>query len=84
MDGTVRPIEHIWEGEIESGILQVVEAAFGISRDDAVVAAARAFGYDRVGSKIRETIRQVVDRMVAKGEIADTPAGLTTARQPQD
>jgi hypothetical protein len=77
-DGSVRNIEHIWEGEIEAGVLQVVEIAFGISRDDAVVAAARAFGYDRVGSKIRETIQQVVDRLITKGEIAETPAGLTT------
>ncbi len=76
-DGSVRPIEHIWQGEIEAGVLRIVEAAFGISREDAVVATARAFGYDRVGPKIRETVQQVVERLVAKGEIAETPSGLT-------
>lgn len=80
-DGYVRPIEHIWPGEIEAGLLQVVEISFGISRDDAVVAVARAFGYARVGVKIREAISSAIESLLAAREIAETTAGLTKAIQ---
>lgn len=81
-DGKVRDIEHIWQGEIEAGIFRVVEAAFGISRDHAVVATARAFGYDRAGSKIQEAIQKIMNRLIVKGEIVETSAGLTKPPPP--
>lgn len=81
-DGSVRQIEHVWPGEIEAGLLRIIETAFGICREDAVVAAARAFGYQRVGTKIREAISAAVDSLLTAGEIAETPAGLTKPAQP--
>lgn len=83
-DGKAREIEHIWQGEIEAGIIRVVEAAFGISRDHALVATARAFGYDRAGSKVQEAIRRVLDRLIANGEIDRTPTGLTIPSNPPE
>jgi very-short-patch-repair endonuclease len=75
-DGFVRPIEHVWPGEIESGLIRVVEIAFGISQEDAIVAVARAFGYARVGRKIREAISGAIDRLISAREIIVTPNGL--------
>jgi very-short-patch-repair endonuclease len=79
-DGSVRRIEHIWPGEIEAGVLRVVEAAFGIPREDAVVAVARAFGYERAGQNIQEEVLAAIDRLLAAGELTNGPGGLTSAR----
>ncbi|HCP45890.1 MAG TPA: hypothetical protein DIU15_07605 [Deltaproteobacteria bacterium] len=72
----VRPIDHIWPGEIELGLLCVVESSFGIERSEACVAAARAFGFARVGPHIRNALEAAIDRLVSEGFVQDTGAGL--------
>ena len=72
-----REIEHIWPGELESGLLHVVDACFGIDREEAVTATARAFGFSRVGETIREALNSIVDSLVESGVVLETEAGLT-------
>jgi very-short-patch-repair endonuclease/DNA polymerase III delta prime subunit len=76
-DGSVRSIEEVWPGEIEVGVLRVVETAFGVSREDAILAVARAFGYERVGRNIQEAITAAIDRLIKDGELPEGPGGLT-------
>jgi very-short-patch-repair endonuclease len=78
-DGSTRPVEHIWSGEIEAGVIRVVETAFGASREDVVVAVARAFGYDRAGRRIQRAIGEAVERLIASGEVIETSTGLTSS-----
>lgn len=82
-DGSVRPIKQVWQGEIESGVVRIVETAFGVTRDGAIVAVARAFGYERVGRNIQEAISEAIERLIACGEIIETPIGLIRRKQPE-
>ena len=81
-DGSIRSIEHVWAGEIEAGLIRVVESSYGVFREDAIVATARAFGYERVGWKIQQSITEAVERLLRSGEIVETPAGLTKRELP--
>jgi very-short-patch-repair endonuclease len=72
----VRDVEHIWQGELESGLLQVIEACFGIDRDEAITATARAFGFLRVGGTIREALSVAVDSLVGAELVSESEAGL--------
>ncbi len=76
-DGSVRRVEEVWPGEIEAGVLRVVETAFGISPKDAVPAVARAFGYERAGRNIEEAITAAIERLLRTGELTNGPGGLT-------
>lgn len=75
-----RPIEHIWAGEIEAGLLRIVDSAFGIARDEAITATARAFGFVRVGQGIREAIEGAINRLVSAGQIQESDAGAGLVR----
>jgi very-short-patch-repair endonuclease len=79
-DGSVRRIEQVWLGEIEEGVLRVVEATFGVSREEAPAAVARAFGYERVGRNIQEAIVVAIERLLKAGELIEGPGGLTRSR----
>lgn len=75
-NGFVRSIEQISDAEIEAGMLCVVRSLFGSSREDAVVATAREFGFARLGQFVERRIAAAIDRLLARGEILERVGAL--------
>ena len=78
-DGTVRKIEHVCDQEIDATIIKVVTAMVGAKREEAVIAAARALGYARTGSKVEDRISEAVDRLLATARLKDRLGSLVPA-----
>jgi hypothetical protein len=74
--GQVRGIEYVSDQEIAVGLIRVIRAIVGATRDEAVRATARAFGYARTGELVETRIRKVVDRLVAEGTLVERVGSL--------
>ena len=55
--------------EIAVALRQVIEASYGISRDDAVAEACRLMGFRRKGAKLAKAFADVLDQRVRAGEL---------------
>ena len=55
--------------EIAAALRQVIEASYGISRDDAVAEACRLMGFRRKGAKLAKAFAKVLDQRVQAGEL---------------
>ena len=75
-DGTVRKIEHVCDQEIDPVIVMVVSAMVGAKRDEAIMAAARAFGYARTGNHVEDRMSSAVDRLLATGTLKERLGSL--------
>ena len=75
-DGTVRKIEHVCDQEIDAMIVMVVTAMVGAKREEAIIAAARAFGYARTGSQVEDRMSEAVDRLLATAPLKDRLGSL--------
>lgn len=71
-----RKIEKIAPEEIEAAVLRVVEAASSIDAEEAVVEAARLFGFARTSQSMREVIDEAVERLVASGTLTQSGSSL--------
>ena len=76
-----RHIEHIWIGELESGLMRVIGSCFGIDREEALMASARAFGFHRVGGTIREALSAALDSLIEAGRVTETDATLKVKQE---
>ncbi|MBK7876333.1 MAG: DUF3320 domain-containing protein [Planctomycetes bacterium] len=75
-NGFMRPVEQISDAELEAGLLCVVRSLFGSSREDAVVATAREFGFARLGQSVERRIASVIDGLLARGDILERVGAL--------
>ena len=55
--------------EIAAALRQVIEASYGISRDDAVAEACRLMGFRRKGAKLAKAFAEVLDQRVRASEL---------------
>jgi len=78
-DGTVRKIDHLCDQEIDAAIAKVVTAMVGATKEEVVIATARAFGYARTGSLVEDRISGAVDRLLAAGRLKDRLGSLVLA-----
>jgi len=78
-DGTVRKIDHVCDQEIDAAVVDVVAAMVGAKKEEAVIAAARAFGYARTGSQVEERMGAAVDRLLETGTLKDRLGSLVLA-----
>jgi len=75
-DGTVRDIHHLCDPEIEAGVIRVVRAMVGASREEVITATARAFGYARTGQHVEERMAMAVDRLLARHRLVERVGSL--------
>ena len=64
---TKRRADEIPPAEIANAAAWVLERAKTISREDLARETARAFGIDRLGTKVRATMEVGIDRLAARG-----------------
>ena len=72
-----RPIDRISPAELDAGLLRVVEATHGASRDELIVETARQFGYQSTRTQIRGTLGARIDALVAEGLLRGNVEMLT-------
>jgi hypothetical protein len=75
-DGTMRHIDHLCDREIEAGVIRVVRAMVGASKDEVVTATARAFGYARTGQHVEGRMATAVDRLLATHGLVERVGSL--------
>jgi hypothetical protein len=76
LDGTVRDIDHLPDQEIEAGVIRVVRAIVGASKDEVITATARAFGYARTGHHVEGRMAQAIDRLLATRRLIERVGSL--------
>jgi hypothetical protein len=74
--GAIRQINHLCDPEIEAGVVRVVRAMVGASKDEVVTATARAFGYARNGQHVEGRMASAVDRLLAKHRLVERVGSL--------
>ena len=62
--------------ELGAGVEAIVSGSFGITSDDAIVAASRAFGFARTGEDIRGRISTTIDRLLRSGRLSEKDGKL--------
>jgi len=75
-DGTVRNVDQLCDQEIAEGILRVVRAMVGASKDEVIITTARAFGYARTGQQVEGRIADVVNWLLATHRLAERVGSL--------
>jgi len=60
---------HIAPEEVRQAVLDVVSASFGLTRAECVAEVARAFGFERTGSRLRAWAEKAVDAALAEGAV---------------
>lgn len=65
----LRPIGQIAQEEMRFSILHIVESQFGLPREALIREAARVLGFGSTSAEIRNTIGEVVDALVKRGEL---------------
>jgi len=76
---SVREIDRICPEEIARAARLVLEAQFGMAREDLVAQAARLLGFQHTGSKIQQRVGEVVDGELAAGRIVTAGDGTLRA-----
>ena len=69
LPGSLRNPARIAPEEIGTALVHAVRASFGIGPNDAVQEAVRLFGFKRAGQKIVVRFREVLDGLVAEGDL---------------
>lgn len=62
-----RSIDQISPEEIRDAILEIIKFAFGLSTRDLIAETARAFGFARTSSRIRQCLRDICSEMLDEG-----------------
>lgn len=75
-DGTVRAIDHLCDQEIAAGVIRVVRAMVGASKDEVITATARAFGYARTGEHVEGRMAKAVLRLLATSRLVERVGSL--------
>lgn len=75
-DRTVRDIDRLCDQEIEAGVICVVRAMVGASKDEVIIATARAFGYDRTGQHVEGRMASAVDRLLVTHRLVERVGSL--------
>ncbi|MFV2068273.1 MAG: hypothetical protein ACC645_14975 [Pirellulales bacterium] len=75
-DDAIRDIDLICHEEIRRALRLLLETQFGMSRDDLTTQAARLFGFQITGSRIRDRIGQAIQALLESGEVAESGAIL--------
>lgn len=65
-----RSVDRIPIAEIALGVALILDAGFSMTRDDLVIETTRLFGYERVGSRIRDRVNQAIDRLQDEGLVS--------------
>ena len=66
-----RNIEHISIGEIAGIMEKILVGAYGMSRSVLCSEAAKVFGFERSGPKIKQRTNEAVDHLVRTGKVSD-------------
>lgn len=66
-----RDIEYIAIGEIAAAMVRILEGAYGMERNVLCLEAAKVFGYERIGTKIRQRTNEAVDYLVRERKVSD-------------
>lgn len=79
---TPRPMEYIHTEEVASAMIRIIEHSIGITTEDLSTECARAFGFERKGSKIKQKTDAAIEYLVRTGKVKliDGKAQLTGGR----
>jgi len=71
VDGTPRAVEEISLAELSNAMHDIASIGLGASRDELVGSTALAFGWQRVGSGIRERLDKAIDEGIRRGVLTE-------------
>ena len=80
-DDDIRDIDLICHAEIRRALRLLLETQFGMSRNDLTTQAARLFGFQVSGSRIRDRIGQAIQGLLESGKVAESGAILNVSSQ---
>ena len=75
-DGSVRPLDHVSDDELDAAMMRIVKAMVGASYDEATTATARALGYARSGEHVTRRLRATADRLKTTGRLVERVGSL--------
>ncbi len=77
-----RDVEEVPLVELQNASLAVLRAQFGLPRDELVRETSRAFGMQRVTSRVSDRIGEAISRLVDDGEVIQDDAGQVSLGTP--
>ena len=66
------PIEYISKEELVEAMLVIARVCIGTTPDSLFRETARAYGYNRTGAKIQNSLRLAYDELLASGKAKET------------
>lgn len=66
-----RTIEHISIPEIAGAMEKILVGAYGMDRSVLCSEAAKVFGFERTGAKIKQRANEAIDYLVRNGKVSD-------------
>lgn len=67
--------------EIRLAVMEIVQANFGATRDEAAIGVARLFGFKATSAQLKAVIEREVGVLVAQGTLQEREGILTAAPQ---
>jgi len=74
---SLRKPEMLPPAELKVAVQQVVEAAFGASRDETIIGVARLLGFKATSSQLKALINQVIDELVKAEKLTEVGGVLS-------
>ncbi len=74
-----RPAEELAPQEVANAALYVLETQFGMPRDALVQETARMFGFQQVGSRVRESMEEGIKLLIKRGAGREGPDGVISS-----
>lgn len=65
----VKKLEYVHPGEIKAALVLVVERAFGISQDEAIIEALRLLGFERVTEAMKQRVISLINELCNESKL---------------
>ncbi|WP_319462731.1 DUF3320 domain-containing protein [Micromonospora sp. RTP1Z1] len=76
-DGVQRQVEHVADRELDLAITNFVRSGGTVNHDDLMTAAARLYGWNRLGSGITARLTMIINRLLANGTLTGDATALS-------
>lgn len=65
----IKKLEYVHPDEIKAALVLVVERAFGISQDEAIIEALRLLGFERVTEAMRQRVNSLINELYNESKL---------------
>jgi hypothetical protein len=76
-NSVARKVEHVHDGELRLCVMLLLQDTGTTAKTELITAAARIFGWTRIGADIKSRMDQVIEQLVADDEITDEEGSLS-------